>query len=67
MDGTIEKATAFHVDGLDRRWDWCLKANGNYDCAFMIAPDGDGRYFKFLPGESETKPSQFYAGRRARS
>ena len=24
IDGAIEQATAFHMDGLDRRWNWCL-------------------------------------------
>ena len=67
IDGTIEQATTFHMDGLDRRWDWCLGAGDSYDCAFLIAPNGDARYFKFPPGQSTTKPSQFYACRRGRS
>ena len=67
IDGAIEQATVFRMDGLDRRWDWCLDADGYYRCSFMIAPKGDGLYFKFLRGESTAKPSQFYACRRVRS
>ncbi len=67
IDGAIEQATVFQMDGLDRRWDWCLEADGSYDCAFLIAPNGDARYLKFLPGESTAKPSQLYACRRVRS
>ena len=67
IDGAIEQATVFHMDGLDRRWDWCLGADDSYDCAFLIAPNGDARYLKFLPGESTAKPYQLYACRRVRS
>lgn len=66
IDGAIEQATVFRMDGLDRRWDWCPDADGTYDCTVTIAPNGDGLYFKFLPGESTAKPSQFYACRRVR-
>ena len=66
IDGAIEQASVFHMDGLDRRWDWCPGADDSYDCAFLIAPNGDARYLKFLPGESTTKPSQLYACRRRR-
>ena len=67
IDGAIEEATAFHMDGLDRRWNWCLDADGKYRCSATIAPNGDGLYFKFLRGESTAKPSRFYACRRVRS
>ena len=67
IDGAIEEATTFHMDGLDRRWNWCLDADGYYRCSVTIAPNGDGLYFKFLHGESTAKPSQFYACRRVRS
>ena len=67
VDGAIEEASVFRMDGFDRRWDWCLEADDSYDCAFLNAPDGDARYVKFLHGESTAKPSQFYACRRVRS
>ena len=67
VDGAIEQATVFHTDGLDRRWDWCPDADGSYDCAFFIAPNGDAQYVKFPSGESTAKPSQIYACRRVRS
>lgn len=52
--------TRFQIEGLDRRWDWCPRSGGILRCSFTIDPTGDGRYYKFAPGEKETKASGLY-------
>ena len=37
--------TQFQVQGIERRWDWCLADDYAYDCAFVISVDGTGRYY----------------------
>ena len=59
LDGLPEQTTSFYIDGIDRRWDWCLK-DGLYSCSFIVSPDGQGRYLKFLGGESSAKPRNIY-------
>ena len=51
--------TQFEIEGLDRRWDWCPRSDG-LGCSFAISPGGDGRYYKFAPGEAQTKPTALY-------
>ena len=72
--GTVEIAnsavaatyTRFEVDGLDRRWDWCVDEDGEFLCAFIIGPKGDGGYYKFDPDEEKAKPSDLFACARIR-
>ena len=69
--GTVEIAdtvqyTRFELKGLERRWDWCLEADGSYGCAFVLAADGVGRYYDFtsvMPdsdGARRTKPADLF-------
>ena len=57
----IAAATQFHIDGIERRWNWCLE-DGAYKCAFVVSPGGDGRYFQFrgMPG-GRAKPTSLWS------
>lgn len=49
---------AYSVQGLNRRWDFGLAADGtSYDFAFLIEPDGTGLYYDFTL-EPTAKASQ---------
>ena len=50
FDGVVER-TNFQIQGLERRWDWCLANDGAFDCAFVISVDGRGSYYNFRAGE----------------
>ena len=51
------KITSFRINGVDRRWNWCLK-DGAYDCSFVITPSGWGRYYDFRGSRGKKiKPS----------
>ena len=52
--------TRFAVEGLDRRWDWCPAQGGEFRCAFVIDPSGDGSYYKFGSGEDRAKASGWF-------
>ena len=66
----VTEDTRFEIQGIERRWDWCLADDFRYDCAFVISPDGDGRYFNFratkpdAEGARRTKPSEVFKCRR---
>ena len=68
--GAGAEITDFRIQGIERRWNWCLGDDGAFNCAFTIDPDGDGLYFNFgavMPdadGISRTKPSDFFKCRR---
>ena len=52
--------TDFRIDGIERRWNWCLAKDGSYDCAVTISPDGWGRYFNFRGTDGTAKPSDSF-------
>ena len=59
--GEIWEDTNFQIEGLERRWDWCLKDDGYYDCAFVISVDGSGRYYNFRGSEDgRAKPRDLF-------
>ena len=59
--GGIREDTSFRVDGLDRRWDWCLESDGTYDCAFVVSVSGSGAYYNFRSSADGTaKPSDLF-------
>lgn len=50
--GHIDVANITHealyaVEGFMRRWDFGLAAGSEYDYAFVIGPDGKGKYYNF--------------------
>lgn len=45
--GEIIETTQFSIQGIERRWDWCLNSEFSYDCAFVISVDGTGSYYNF--------------------
>ena len=54
----VTHAAVFEVAGFDRRWDFGLLHNGGYRYAFIISPDGYGRYLDFgKEGKAKVKPS----------
>ena len=57
--------TAFHVAGINRRWDWGLQPEGGYQYALIITPDGTGKYFDFGI-EPTAKPSDIFKRYRQR-
>jgi len=59
--GEIIEPTRFQIEGIERRWDWCLKADGFYDCAFVISVDGRGRYYNFRgSGDGKANPRDLF-------
>ncbi|MDL1870125.1 hypothetical protein FBQ98_11945 [Gammaproteobacteria bacterium PRO6] len=54
----VKHNAQFEVKGFDRRWDFGLARDGTFDYAFIISPNGDGRYYDFSH-KSEAKPGQF--------
>jgi TonB family protein len=52
----VKHKTVFRVAGFDRRWDFGFE-NKTYQYAFVIEPNGTGRYFNF-GGEAKAKPSR---------
>ena len=52
----IVETTQFEVQGLERRWNWCLNnVEGTYECAFVISVDGTGSYYNFRDSDSGTE------------
>lgn len=39
--------TSFEIKGIQRRWDFGLTKDGNYDYAITINPDGFAQYYDF--------------------
>lgn len=56
--GGIIHTARFRINGLDRRWDF----GSDFDYAFIIEPDGTGRYYDFSQVESgeSTGPKETY-------
>lgn len=65
--GTVKVAGVAHRarvtrEGIDRRWDFDLGSNRVYKYAFVISPDGVGRYYDFSgkgPGQTVTPAKTF--------
>ncbi|VUX56210.1 exported protein of unknown function [uncultured Woeseiaceae bacterium] len=56
ITGTIKLAGAtyqakYHVQGFDRRWDFGLNAEYEYDLALVISPSGIALYYDFSRAE----------------
>jgi hypothetical protein len=51
--------TQYQRHGLEHRWDW---GPGGGKFAFVIDPDGSGRYYDFssVPSGEKTKPKDIY-------
>ena len=63
--GGIREDTSFRVEGLDRRWNWCLASDGTYDCAFVVSVSGSGAYYNFRASADGTaKPSDLFTCER---
>ena len=59
--GDIVEPTLFHVQGIERRWDWCLSVEGAYECAFVISVDGTGSYYNFRGSDDgRAKPTDLF-------
>ena len=59
--GDIVEPTRFQVQGIERRWDWCLNAEDAYECAFLISVDGTGSYYNFRGSDDGTaKPRDLF-------
>lgn len=56
-EGSIDVAgtthrTIYRVEGFNRRWDFELADDFTYNYAFIISPDGYGKYFDFRNSET---------------
>ena len=60
----IVEHTSFGIDGLEKRWNWCLDNNETYRCSFTIDVEGNGKYYKFLNDENTAKPTEIYQCRK---
>ena len=59
--GDIVSLTRFEIQGIERRWDWCVDAYGAYDCAFFISVDGTGSYYNFRGSDDgRAKPRDLF-------
>ena len=65
--GTVEfagvtSAAQFQLQGLERRWDWCLADDYRFRCAFTIDTRGHGQYFNFAGAKSDERvsPSELF-------
>ena len=59
--GEIIETTRFVIQGIERRWDWCLNAEAAYECAFFISVDGTGSYYNFRGSDDGTaKPTDLF-------
>ena len=59
--GDIIETTRFEIQGIERRWDWCLNEDFSYDCAFFVSVDGTGSYYNFRGSDDGTaKPRDLF-------
>lgn len=56
----FSERTEFLIDGIERRWNWCLADDYSYKCAFIISVDGTGTYYKFLGSDRTAKPRDVF-------
>lgn len=66
-DGTGEvrfsghaERTEFRIDGIERRWNWCMADDYSYKCAFIISVDGTGSYYNFRGTDGTAKPRDLF-------
>ena len=65
FDNVVEP-TMFQIEGIERRWNWCLGDDGGFDCSFLISPNGRARYYNFAVSEpdpdgmSRAKPTDLF-------
>ena len=53
----ITHSATFRINGFERRWDF----GEDYDFAFVIDPDGTGKYYDFSDSENaRARPSYIY-------
>ena len=52
----IVQTTRFEIQGIERRWDWCLNAEAAYECAFVISFDRTGSYYNFRGTDGTVEP-----------
>ena len=58
--GEFVESAWFSVQGIERRWDWCLNADGSCDCAFIISVNVRGRYYNFHGSDGQARPSESF-------
>ena len=56
----FSERTRFRIEGIERRWDWCLANDNTYNCAFLISVDGKGRYYNFRGKGRTAKPTDLF-------
>ena len=59
--GEFVELTNFQIQGIERRWDWCLNADGSFECSFVVSVDGNGRYYNFYGSDDGTaRPADIF-------
>ena len=59
FSGFVER-TEFRIDGIERRWNWCMADDYSYNCAFIISVDGTGSYYNFRGTYGTAKPRDIF-------
>ena len=52
--------TEFRIDGIERRWNWCMQEDYSYRCSFIISVDGTGSYYNFGGTDGTAKPRDLF-------
>jgi len=52
--------TEFRIDGIERRWNWCMADDYSYRCSFIVSVDGTGRYYKFSDTDKTAKARDWF-------
>ena len=56
----FSERTEFRIDGIERRWNWCMADDYSYNCAFIISVDGTGKYYNFRGSDGAATPRDLF-------
>ena len=51
----VESYAQYDVQGLERKWHWCLQDEDNFRCSFVLSAGGDGVYYDFNAPSTSTR------------
>ena len=46
----------YSIQGLKRRWHWCMHDDDIFECTFVLDAGGDGTYYDFTAPSTTTRP-----------
>lgn len=56
----FSERTEFRIDGIERRWNWCIADDYSYNCSFIISIDGTGKYYNFRGSDGAATPRDLF-------